>query len=114
MGVTIGALPIFGAHTVAILFAAGFLRLNKVAAVAVSQLCMPPVVPALCIELGHYLRFGRWLTEFSLRTLGYQGLQRLWEWLLGSLLSGRFWLSLTGAAVFVLAQLLRRKSRAAG
>lgn len=113
VGVTIGALPIFGAHTVAILFAAGFLRLNKVAAVAVSQLCMPPVVPALCIELGHYLRFGRWLTEFSLRTLGYQGLQRLWEWLLGSLLVGPVLALLTGGAVFVLAQLLWRKSRAA-
>ncbi len=77
LGVFLGALPLLALHTVAILFAAGFLRLNKVAAVSASQLCMPPLVPALCIEAGYFLRNGEFLTEFSLQTLGYQGLQRL-------------------------------------
>lgn len=88
LGVFLGALPLIGFHTVTILFCAGFLRLNRVAAVAASQLCMPPIVPALCIEAGYFMRHGRFLTEVSLQTLGYQGLERLYEWGLGSLVVG--------------------------
>ncbi len=72
-GVFLGTLPLVGIHTMAILVAAGLLRLNRIAAVAASQLCMPPLVPALCIEAGHFLRHGRLLTEFSLQTLGRRG-----------------------------------------
>ena len=88
LGVFLGALPLIGFHTVAILFCAGYLRLNRLAAVAASQLCMPPLVPALCIEAGYYMRHGRFLTEVSLETLGYQGLERLYEWGIGSLAVG--------------------------
>jgi len=111
VGVILGAAPLIFVHTVAILFAAGFLRLNKVAAVAASQLCMPPLVPALCIELGYYLRFGDWLTEFNMETLGYQGLQRLWEWLLGSLLVGPLLGALAAGVVYLLARSIRREAR---
>ena len=86
LGVFLGTLPLIAFHTVAILFTAGFLRLNKIAAVAASQLCMPPLVPALCIELGYFVRHGRFLTEISLETLGHQALERIYEWLIGSLL----------------------------
>ncbi|PLY07910.1 MAG: DUF2062 domain-containing protein [Desulfuromonas sp.] len=109
VGVFLGALPLLFAHTISILFAAGFLRLNKVAAVGASQLCMPPLVPALCIELGYYLLNGHWLTEFTLETLGYQGLQRLWEWLLGSLLLGPLLGGLTALVVYLVAHSLRRE-----
>ncbi len=86
VGILLGTLPLLFCHTIAILFVCGFFRLNKVAAVSASQLCMPPLVPALCIEVGYYLRNGRWLTDFSLETLGYQAVQRFYEWFLGSLL----------------------------
>ncbi len=85
-GVFLGTLPLVGIHTMAVLVAAGLLRLNRTAAVAASQLCMPPLVPALCIEAGYFLRHGRLLTEISWQTLGREGLQRLGEWILGSLL----------------------------
>ena len=85
LGVFLGTLPIIGFHTIAILFTAGYFRLSKVTAVASSQLCMPPLVPALCIEIGYYLRHGAFLTEISIETIGYQGLERIMEWLLGSL-----------------------------
>ena len=114
VGVAVGATPLFGLHTITILFVAGFFRLNKVVAVAASNLCMPPLVPALCIELGHYLRHGQWLTEFSLQTLGYQGLQRLWEWLLGSLLLGPLLGGLSAAIIYLAALLLNRDAHAAG
>ncbi|MBE0597575.1 MAG: DUF2062 domain-containing protein [Desulfuromonadales bacterium] len=100
LGVFLGALPLLALHTVTILFAAGFLRLNKVVAVSVSQLCMPPLVPALCIEIGYFLRKGEFLTEFNLQTLGHQGLERLWEWLLGSLLLGPLLALLVGVLIY--------------
>lgn len=88
LGVFLGALPLIAFHTVSILFSAGFLRLNKIAAVTASQLCMPPLVPALCIEAGYFMRHGSFLKEISLETLGYQGLERILEWFLGSLIVG--------------------------
>jgi glycosyltransferase involved in cell wall biosynthesis len=77
LGVFLGTLPLIGFHTIMILFATGFLRLNKVAALTTSQLCIPPLVPAICIEIGFFLRHGRFLTEISLQTLGYQAIERL-------------------------------------
>jgi len=114
VGVFLGALPLIACHTLAILFVSSFFRLNKVAAVGASQLCMPPIVPALCIEAGYYLRHGEFLTEISLETLGYQGLERLYEWLLGALLIGPLLALTTAGIIFVLAQFLLRSNRVAG
>lgn len=86
LGVFLGTLPLVGCHSLAILLAASYLRRGKLAALAASQLCAPPFVPALCVEAGHYLIHGALLTEVSLETLGVQFLSRLWEYLLGSLL----------------------------
>lgn len=85
LGIFLGTLPLFGVHSVSILLAAGYLRLNRLVALAASQLCMPPLVPALAVEAGHFLRHGQLLTELSIQTLGYQFLDRAWEWVLGSL-----------------------------
>ncbi|BCR03197.1 glycosyl transferase [Desulfuromonas versatilis] len=114
VGVILGAAPLIACHTIAILFAAGFLRLNKVAAVSTSQLCMPPIVPALCIEAGYFMRHGEFLTEVSLETLGYQGLERLWEWLLGSLVVGPALALVVAGAIYLMAQMLQREPRVAG
>lgn len=87
MGVFIGTLPLVAMHTIAILIVAGFFRLNKIVALGTSQLCMPPIVPAICIETGYFLTHGgRFLTEISIETLGYQCLDRFLEWCIGSLL----------------------------
>ena len=107
LGVFLGALPLIAFHTVAILFTAGFLRLNKIGAVAASQLCMPPLVPALCIEVGYFMRHGRFLTEISLETLGYQALERIYEWLIGSLLLAPALAALVGGVVYVMASFVK-------
>lgn len=111
LGVFLGALPLIGFHTVAILFSAGFMRLNRIAAVAASQLCMPPLVPALCIEAGYYMRHGRFLTEVSLQTLGYQALERFYEWLIGSLFVGPALGLAVGGVVFGAAIMITREGR---
>ncbi|MBU4318772.1 MAG: DUF2062 domain-containing protein [Proteobacteria bacterium] len=86
-GVFLGALPLIAVHTMVILFVSGFFRLNKVVAVGASQFCMPPLVPFICIEAGYYLTHnGAILTDISLETFGHQGLDRIYEWFLGSLI----------------------------
>ncbi len=107
-GVLLGTLPLLFCHTIAILFVCGFFRLNKVAAVSSSQLCMPPIVPALCIEVGYFMRTGSWLTEFSLQTLGYQAMQRLFEWFLGSLLLAPLFALLVGGLTLLLAEAVKK------
>jgi len=109
VGVFLGVLPLLFFHTITILFVCGFFRLNKVAAVSSSQLCMPPIVPALCIELGYYVRHGHWLTELSLQTLGYQALERIYEWFLGSLLLAPILALLVGALTYLLARMVQKE-----
>lgn len=103
MGVFIGTLPLVGFWTLAVLITANYFGLSRIAALSSNQLCNHPVVPALCIELGYFFRHGRFLTEFSLNTLGYQGLQRILEWLIGSLVLAPIFGLLTGGLVFILA-----------
>ncbi len=98
LGIFMGALPLLTIHTVSILYVAHRLHLNKVAAVAASQFCMPPVVPVLCIQVGYYLRKGEFLYDFSWQRWLLGVHERLWEWFLGSLLLGPL-LGLLGAAV---------------
>lgn len=107
LGVLLGTLPLLFCHTVAILFACSFFGLNKVVAVSSSQLCMPPIVPALCIQVGYYLRHGNWLTEFTLETLGYQALQRLYEWFLGSLVVAPLLAVLVGSMTLMLIKMVQ-------
>lgn len=119
LGVFLGAVPLIACHTLVILIASALLRLNRVAAVAASQLCMPPVVPALCIEAGYFMRYGRFLTlegahhlwDASFLELGYFGLQRLWEWFLGSLLVGTVLALVLGLMTYATAQVLERAGR---
>jgi len=108
LGVFLGALPLIACHTIIIILVTGFLRFNKVVALATSQLCMPPVMPALCIETGYFIRNGRFLTDISLETIGYQALERLYEWFIGSFFLGPITGVLVGLIIYIMALLLER------
>ena len=112
LGVFLGALPLIACHTIVIIFAASFFRLNKVVALCTSQLCMPPIVPALCIEMGYYMRHGHFLTDLSLETIGYQALERLYEWFIGSLVLGPILGLLVASIVLVMAMGIKRSKSA--
>ena len=112
IGVFMGALPLLACHTIAIIYVAHKLHLNKVVAVAASQICMPPLVPALCIELGYFMRSGTWLTEISSQTLIREIDQRLWEYLLGSLVIGPALGLVSAALVYFIYSGLRLRSTA--
>lgn len=110
VGVLLGALPLIACHTVVTLFVAGFLGVNRYLAVAAGNLCMPPVVPAVCIEVGYYLRHGQWLTDISFETLGVQCLDRVWEWFLGSLLVGPLLAAVGGVVIYGIARWLQQRA----
>ena len=109
VGTLIAVLPIFGLHTVVILYAAMRLHLNQLMAFSIQHFFAPPLAPFLCIELGFYLRNGRWLTELSLQTVGKELHLRLLEWLLGSLLLAPLFAAITGTIVFLLSRAISRK-----
>lgn len=107
-GVFLGTLPLIACHMVVIIMVASFFRLNKVVALSASQICMPPLMPAICIEAGYYMRNGRFLTEISLETIGYQALDRIYEWFLGSLLIGPLAGVLTGIILYTMAVIIKK------
>jgi uncharacterized protein (DUF2062 family) len=109
-GTFAGTLPALGLHTVLVYFGAQRLQLNRLMALGANQLGIPPVVPALCIEVGYYLRHGTWLTEVSMRTLGREAPQRFWEWLLGALVVGPTLAVAVGGAIWLLAALIQRRA----
>jgi uncharacterized protein (DUF2062 family) len=88
MGIFIGSLPIIPFGIVTIVYVNHKLHLNKLAGVAASNVCVFPFVPFLCVEVGHFFRFGRFWGEFNRQTLVHEIHYRLWEWLLGALVVG--------------------------
>ena len=86
VGTFIAVLPIFMFHTIVIVYFSVRLHLNKIMMLAIQNLFMPPFCPFLCIELGHYLLHGRWLTEITFENIALEMHERLLEWLCGSLL----------------------------
>ncbi len=114
LGIFMGTLPLIACHSVAIFFVATRLRLNRLVALAVSNICAPPIVPAMAIEAGYFLRHGRFLYEFNMRTLGYEAPQRLLEYLIGSLIIGPILALFIGSLFYFLILVYRDLSLARG
>lgn len=109
LGVFVGALPLLGIRAMIILMITGYFRLNKIVALAAGNICTPPFVPALCIEAGYFMRHGTFLTEISFKTLGYQALERFWEWGLGALVVGPFLAVGIGFITYLMATIIRKQ-----
>lgn len=112
LGVFLGSLPLIACQALVILATANYLRLNKYAALGASQVCNPPFVPALCIEVGYFVRHGHFLTEISLKTLGHQGLERILEWIIGGLLLGPVMGLVVAGIIYAATFFLKKKERA--
>lgn len=97
-----GSLALPGVRTMCLLTGIGWFNLNRPVALMMDKLALPPFIPAICVEVGYFLRHGRWLTEFNLTTLGYQAGERVWEWVLGSLVVAPVFALLVGALVYAL------------
>ncbi|MBO4648530.1 MAG: DUF2062 domain-containing protein [Lentisphaeria bacterium] len=112
VGTLLAVLPLVGIHMAVILYCCIRLKLNKVMALAIQNLFMPPLSPFLCIELGYFLRHGRWWTEFTLQTCLSELHHRLLEWLLGSLILAPLFAALAWVIVYSLAGIVQRRSAA--
>ncbi len=108
VGVFLAVLPILFAHSIVILYVALRLNLNKVVALNVQHIAMPPFVPALCIEVGYYMRHGQWLTDLSFATVFAQFSSRLYEWFLGSLIIAPLLAVLIGAIMYISATVIKK------
>ena len=61
-GTFLATLPLLFVHTLVILYVATCLNLNKAMAISIQNICMPPFIPMVCVEIGYYMRHGKWLT----------------------------------------------------
>lgn len=102
LGILLGTLPLIAIHSVAIIFAATRLKLNRLIALNISHLCAPPIVPAIAIEAGYFIRNGRFLTEFNYQTLGNEAPQRLLEYIVGATFIAPFLTVFAGIIVYIL------------
>ncbi|MDP8266442.1 MAG: DUF2062 domain-containing protein [Candidatus Aceula meridiana] len=110
VGILLAVLPLIAVHTIVIVYVTTRLHLNKVMAVSIQNLCVPPFVPVVCIEVGHFMRYGTWLTEVSIDVIFYQAFDRIWEWFLGSLIVAPILAVFTGFMVFGITKFLQRKT----
>jgi ABC-type maltose transport system permease subunit len=104
----IAVLPILFMHSVVIFYFSMRFNLNKIVTLNVQHLAAPPFIPALCIEVGYYLRHGSWLTELSFATVFQQFSSRFYEWFLGSLIIAPLTALLTGAVMYVTASKIKK------
>ncbi len=109
VGIFFAVLPLLFVHSLVILYVAARLNLNKIVALNVQHLCAPPFVPALCIEVGYFMRNGRWLTDISFETVFAQFPDRMLEWLLGSLILAPVGAVLAGMITFFAAAMIRKR-----
>ncbi|HLT34046.1 MAG TPA: DUF2062 domain-containing protein [Aquaticitalea sp.] len=98
LGVCIGLSPLWGFHTVLVLFCALAMNLNKVIAFTFSNISLPPFIPLVLLVS---LQTGNWIlgidTHYELDTLlhNFDILQNLKSYLIGSIV-----LSICSAVVF--------------
>ncbi len=113
VGILLATLPLIGCHTIAILYVTTRLSLNRLLAVTIQNLCNPPLVPVVCIELGFFLRNGRLLSATEgFHTIGSHLHQYLFDWLLGSLVLAPLFAAVIGFVVFWIAASVQQRRRA--
>jgi len=107
VGTFLAVLPIPGAHTLAILYVTTRLNLNRMMALAIQNLFVPPFTPALSMVVGHLMLYGTMLPRFP-RT-PQQLLACFDEWLVGSLVVAPVFAVVFGHAVYWLAALVHKR-----
>ena len=86
-------------------------KLNKVMALGIQNLFMPPLSPFLCIELGYFFRHKEFLKDFTFDNCVAEMHLRVWEWLLGSLALAPLFAVICGTAVYFAALFIDSRRR---
>jgi len=108
VGIFLGVLPLVSIHILAVLYVTSRLHLNKIMALSVQNLCMPPFVPVACIELGHFMLYRKWLTDVSWKAIFGSIPERIWEWLLGSLILAPLLALIVSIIIYFTSQAIQR------
>ncbi len=114
LGVLLGTLPFIACHSLVIVLFATRLKLNRLVALNISHLCAPPFVPALAVMVGYYMRNGRFLSDFSVQTLGREIHHRFVDYLVGSFVVAPVLAVIVGGIVLPLALAYRKLRRRRG
>ena len=109
VGIVLAVLPLISMHTIAIIYVTARLHLNKIMAVSIQHICMPPLVPLMCIELGYYMRHGCWLSDITMDAVFGNIPARLFDWFLGSLVLAPILAVVTGLIVYFSARIIQKK-----
>lgn len=107
-GIFCGSIALPGIRQVMLFIGAGWFDLNRLLVISFEKFCIGPIIPALCIETGFFIRHGYFLTEFNLTTLGRQFLSRVWEWILGSFVLAPCLAALTFCFVWLIGKIITR------
>ncbi len=88
LGTFLAVIPLFACHTIAIIYFSTKLHLNKVLAVAIQNLYVPPFAPGLCIYIGFYLRVGTPMQFSNLTAKAIKNNVHLYllDWAIGSII----------------------------
>jgi len=110
VGIFLGTLPLVFCHVAAILYVSIRLHLNKVMALAIQNLCMPPFIPILCIAVGYRMRYGKVIDASQPAKLLEHPLDRLYEWFLGSLIVAPLFALVAAVVVYLAARWLQSRT----
>ncbi len=109
VGIILATLPLLFTHTIAIIYVTMRFHLNKVMALSIQNLCMPPLVPFVCIELGYFMQNGKWLVHVSKEAFVGQAPGLLWCWFIGSLAFAPFLALTVGTVVYFISNFIQKK-----
>jgi len=109
VGTLLAVLPIPCLHTLVILYVTTRLNLNRVMALAIQNLFVPPFTPGLCMGVGHMLLHGAWLPRFP-RNTG-EVFACFNEWVVGSIVVAPLFALVFGGLVYKAAALLHPARR---
>ncbi|MBF0387212.1 MAG: DUF2062 domain-containing protein [Candidatus Omnitrophica bacterium] len=109
VSIFLAVLPLLSVHMLVILYVVSRLHLNKVMALAIQNICMPPFVPVLCAEVGHYVLYRTWITEVSLNVILWQLKDRIWEWLIGSLIVAPLLAAIVAVVVYFVSSRIHKE-----
>ena len=112
LGVFIGLSPIWGFHTVTVIFLALLLKLNKVIAFAFSNVSLPPFIPLilfLSLKLGSWLLGENFVLSMSEIDPSIELVKYLKSYIVGSLVLSVTMAIVCGLLSYVFLTLLKRK-----
>jgi len=116
VGAFLAVYPLYGICTITILYVAARLHLNKAMAVMAQHPFQPPVCPVVCIELGHFIRYGKFLhlEDLNFHSTVREIHLRWFEWLLGSVVLAPVFATIFAVIVYFSAELCRAWMRRKG